>query len=486
MTWSKARAAQVHWAALTVPERVDRLRPALRMLADRIDEFADTVHRDNGKPRVEALAHDLGNSLTHMRWLFDSAADLLGPTPVPLSVLPNRRATVHRVPWGAVLIIGPWNVPLFIPLSEVMPALVAGNAVVLKPSEVTPASARIIEEILGACDLPEGLFQLIQGDGSVGARLIAEGPDKVMFTGSVATGRKVMAASAAHPIPCTLELGGIDAMVVCEDADLEYAASAAAWGATFNGGQVCASVERLLVHSSIRDVFLERLVDQLERIDPTRDLGPITFAGQRAVYEAHLADARERGLEVPIGGQFLDDSRLAPTLVAGEGVLDSSVWNEETFGPVVAMTAFDTDDDAVRLHNTVSCGLTASVFTTDLGRGRRMARRLRAGLVSLNDIGATLYGQPELPWGGVGTSGFGRSHGANGLVDCTWPQVIEESRLGAMEPKRPWWYPYSADQEDLLREFALAHAADGKRQTVKRLASAGRAAATLFTRTPRR
>lgn len=484
--WPLARQAQATWAQRSVEQRVAALAPALRMLADRADEYADIVHRDNGKPRVEALAHDVGNCLTLMRWLFDAAPALLASHEVPLGVFPHRRATVHRVPWGAVLVIGPWNVPLFIPLSGVMPALVAGNAVVLKPSEVTGASARIIEEILGACDLPTGLFQLVEGDGKVGAGLIRQRPDKVMFTGSVATGRKVMAACAKHPIPCTLELGGVDAMIVCDDADLEYAASAAAWGATFNGGQVCASVERLLVQESIADLFMERLVDRLEQIDPERDLGPITFAGQHAVYEAHLADARERGLDLLTGGHFYSPTRLAPTLVTGESILDSALWREETFGPVVAAASFRDDDQAAALHDDLPCGLTASVFTRDLARGRALAARLRAGLVSINDVGATLYSQPELPWGGVGNSGFGRSHGAEGLVDCTWPKVVEESRLGSFEPKRPWWYPYGPDQAVLLREFGLAHATDGRRATLRRLAGAGRAAVAMFTRSPRR
>jgi len=483
--YALARSAQSAWSALTVAERAARLAPAMQALSDRMDAYAALIHEENGKPMVEAVTHEVAASIGYLEWLLREAPRLLADEDVALRVFPHRRATLQRVPWGVVLVIGPWNVPLFIPVSQVMPALIAGNAVVLKPSEVTPRCAGILAEILGACDLPQGLFAVVEGDGAVGAALIEARPDKIQFTGSVATGRKVMAAAAAHPVPVTLELGGVDAMIVCADADLEFAASAAAWGATFNGGQVCASVERLIVHSSIRDRFLTLLADKLERIDPRGDLGPITSPVQRAVYEAHLADARARGLATPVGGDFLGPERLAPTLITGPGITGAAVWREETFGPVVAAAGFDTDDEAVSLHNGIASGLTASVFSADVGRARRIAGRLRAGLVSINDVGATLYSQAELPWGGVGASGFGRSHGAEGLLDCTWSRIIEAPRVGVWGPKRPWWYPYGEDQRALLEAFGRALAARGARGRLRQVARAGGALAAMLTRAPR-
>jgi len=482
-----ARSAQRQWAELSVNERCHRLLPMIDALSDRMQEFAELIHEENGKPIFEAVTHEVSASIGYARWLLTHAPRILADSSVPLSVFPHRKATLQRVPYGTVLIIGPWNVPLYIPVSGTLPALVAGNSVVLKPSEVTPKSAGILAECLAACDLPMGLFQRVEGDGKVGARLVKDKPDKVIFTGSVATGRKVMAACAKHPIPVTLELGGVDAMIVCEDADLEYASSAAAWGSTFNGGQVCASVERLIVHESVADKFTSLLVDKMERIDLDSDLGRITFAGQRSVYEAHLTDIEKRKLEVLTGGEFLGDdrSKLEPTLVTGADIVESDVWLEETFGPIVASTTFSDDDQAVKLHNTVSSGLTASVFSADKPRARAIAGQLRAGLVSINDVGATLYSQPELPWGGVGTSGFGRSHGETGLLDCTWQRVVEESRIDIFEPKRPWWYPYGERQQAIMENFGRALASDGRLGQLSSFAKAGKAAWHMLTRKPR-
>lgn len=479
--YARSRAAQAHWARLDVAERAERLRPAAQRLAEGVDQFADLIHEENGKPKFEAVAHEVSASIGYLRWLLSEAPELLQTRGVSMGILPHRKAEIQRVPWGTVLIIGPWNVPLFIPLAQVASALVAGNAVVLKPSEVTPRCAEIIAEVFGACDLPEGLLQVLGGDGSVGAKLIRQKPDKVLFTGSVATGRKVMAACARHPIPVTLELGGIDAMIVCDDADLEFASSAAAWGATFNGGQVCASVERLIVQDSIRERFLSLVADKLERINVHEDLGPMTFDGQRAVYDAHLQDARERGLEFPTGGRWLGERHFAPTLVTGEGAAESALWCEETFGPMVVAVPFGEDADAVRLHNSVPFGLTASVFTRDASRARAIASELRVGMVSVNEIAATLFSQPELPWGGVGASGFGRSHGAEGLVDCTWPRVVEQARMPGMDFKRLWWYPYGPRQEKTVAALGRSLAPGERLKQWSHLAEAGMAAVSALT-----
>ncbi|MBU0552503.1 aldehyde dehydrogenase family protein [Myxococcota bacterium] len=480
-----ARQAQEVWGALSPAERCHRLAPMTDVLSARMREFVEVIHAENGKARFEALGHEVVPAIDYLKWLNKETPRLLADKPITLKTFIHRRARERRLPFGVMLVISPWNLPLFIPLSSVAAALYAGNAVVLKPSEVTPRSARIIEALLEPCALPEGLFQIVEGDGAVGARLIEEGPDKLMFTGSVATGRKVMAACAAHPIPLTLELGGVDAMIVCADADLEYAASAAAWGATFNHGQICASVERILVEEPVRARFEAALIDRLERINVESDLGRITFEGQRGTLEAHLDDARARGLEIPTGGRLLDARRLAPTLVRGEGVMEAAVWREETFGPIVASAPFKDDDEAVALHNATRFGLTASVFSRDTRRANAIADRLRCGLVSINDLGATLYGQPEVPWGGNRQSGFGRSHGSEGLIECTWPRVVEEPRVDKFEPKRPWWYPYDLKQYQAFEALGHALAADSKPKKIKHFAQMGRSLMGMLSRVPR-
>ena len=482
MTIQTARRAQAAWARLSVRERAEQLRPAIDQLIARKEEIADVVCEENGKPRLEALLHEVGASVGVLDWLCREGPGILAPERRRMTWMPTRHADVLRVPHGVVLIISPWNVPVAIPLGQVASALLAGNAVVLKPSEVTPRCGAVIGELFS--QLPEGLLQVVQGDGSVGARLIADKPDKVLFTGSVATGRKVMKAAAEHPVPVALELGGVDAMIVLDDADLEYAASAAAWGATFNGGQVCASVERLLVQRTVLEPFLALLVDKLERIDTDSELGRITAARQAEVYRAHLEDARERALEFRVGGDFLSDDRMAPTLITGEDIAASAVWNEESFGPLVAVRPFDDDEQAIRLHDDTEFGLTASVFSRDPARARRVAERLRVGLVSINDVGASLYGHAELPWGGFGQSGFGRTHGPEGLKELTVPKVIEDGPV-SFEAKRPWWYPYDHDQLQLLGLFGELIGARGPLRRARTLARMGGRAVRMATRSPR-
>ena len=449
-----ARHAQQAWGALTVAQRCRRLAPLVDTLVEQMDDIAALIHRENGKPSNEAIGQEVAACVGMARQLLHRAPLMLAARTESSPWFLHRQATVTPRALGAVLIISPWNIPLTIPLSQVLAALVAGNAVLLKPSEVTPQIGALVVALFERCRLPINLLTVIQGDGSVGASLVAAGPDKVFFTGSVATGRKVMAAAAAFPTPVSLELGGVDALVVCEDADLELASSAAAWGGTFNHGQVCASVERVLVHESVYDGFMARLLDKLARVDPDVDMGQLTDPRQRAVLDRHLDDARDRGLTLRCGGQWLAEDKLAPTVIDGPGTAGSLVWRQESFGPVLAAMPFRDDDQAMALHDDTDFGLTASVFSTSPTRAEAMAGRLRAGLVAINDVGATLYAQGELPWGGVGASGFGRSHGLEGLLEFTRSHVVDRTRRGIPEFKRPWWYPYDRHQLALLRHFA--------------------------------
>ena len=478
--YAQGRAASRHWEAVPATERARRIGAVADRLAARCDEVAALIAEENGKPPVEALAHDVLPSVQYLRWLEAEAPALLADRPTALRWMPVRSAVLRRRAHGVVLVISPWNFPLAIPLTQVATALVAGNAVVLKPSELTPRCGALIGSLFA--DLPPGLLTVLPGDGSLGAALIDARPDAVVFTGSLPTGRRVMAAAAQHPVPVSLELGGVDAMIVCADADLELAAAAAAWGATCNTGQVCASVERVLVERSIAAEFGLRLRQKLEAIEARTDQGRPTLPRQVDAYRAHVDDARERGLTV-VGG--FDGDTLRPTLISGPGTEGSLAWTEETFGPLVAMLPFDDDAQAAALHDAIGFGITASVFSRDPVRADRIARSLRCGLVSVNDVGATLYSHAELPWGGVGSSGFGRSKGPEGLLEATWCQVIEAARAPGVEPKKPWWYPYEHRQERVLRRFVDLVAARGPRSTARALARVGAAAADLLARAPR-
>lgn len=482
--YARARAAQAVWAERPVEDRARRLLPLARLLADRQSAIADLIREENGKPRTEAVFHDVVGSVALVRYACRAAPRCLAPREVPLPWTPHRQATVYRRPYGLVLAIGPWNFPLAIPVSLVVPALLAGNAVVLKPSERAPRAGALLGELLGELDLYPDLFQVVQGDGAVGGALVEAGPDKVLFTGSVEVGRKVMAAAARFPIPVSLELGGVDALIARTDADLEATASAAVWGATFNGGQACCSVERLLVHRSIYEPLLARVADKLERLSAERDLAPAIDARQGEVWAAHLDDAARRGLRFRAGGRMLDARRAQPTLVDGAGARESKAWRDETFGPLVAALPFDSDEEARALHDATPYGLTASVFSRDLAAAEALARRLKAGAVAVNEVAAMVYGSPELPWGGVGHSGFGRSHGEEGLLDTTWAQVVELPRGPAFGPKRPWYQPYDAEQARLLGRVGAAIASDGLARA-RALAGLPDAIARLLARAPR-
>jgi succinate-semialdehyde dehydrogenase/glutarate-semialdehyde dehydrogenase len=480
-----ARQAQRQWAAVDLRQRARALGRAADWMLEHQDELLATITRENGKREVEALGHEIGASIANVRWLCEAGRRALEPESVSMPLMPHRRAELWREPWGVELVIAPWNFPLSIPLGQVVAGLLAGNAVILKPSEITPRIGAAVEDVLSACGLPPGLFSVVQGDGRVGAELIAARPDKIFFTGSLATGRKVMEAASRFPIPVSMELGGVDALIVLPDADLELASSAVVWGGLFNGGQVCASVERVLVHESIREVFVQRVVDKAAALEPATDLGRITASRQKHVYEHHLADARARGLELRCGGEYLAPDMLQPTVIEGAGIEDAAVYREETFGPVIAVRTFRSEDEAVRMHDELWGGLTASVFGRDEARAAALGRRLRAGLVAINDVAATLHAVPELPWGGVGSAGFGRSHGVDGLLEHTWPKVVDRPRAAGLDFKRPWWFPYDQDQRALIAEYTRFLGARGLGARARAASQMGRHALRMFLRHPR-
>jgi len=480
-----ARAAQREWAQVSPQQRARQLSRVADALLAREDELVALIQRENGKQPVEALGHEVGASVANIRWLCRSGPDALAPHPVSIAEMPHRRATQAPQPWGLVLVISPWNFPLSIPLGQVIAGLLAGNAVILKPSEITPEIGSVIESLLAPAALPAGLFNVVLGDGQVGASLIAARPDKVFFTGSMATGRKVMRAAAAHPIPVCLELGGVDAMIVLDDADLDLASSAAVWGGFFNGGQVCASVERLLVAESVREAFVSRVVAKAQALEPATDLGRITAPKQREIYDRHLQDARDRGLQIRCGGEYVGPDTLTPTVIDGPGIEASAVYREETFGPIIAAAGFRSDNDAIARHNALWGGLTVSIFSADERRATAMAQRLDAGLVSVNDVAATLHALPQLPWGGVGSSGFGRSHGIEGLLEFTWPKIIETPRAGHLGFKRPWWFPYGADQTELMRQHGRLLGATNVRDGARAAAAMGKSFVKLMLGAPR-
>ncbi len=443
---ARARAAQAQWGALSVAERAARVGAFRAEVVGRAEEVIDLLVREGGKTKQEALGMEVMLVVDLTDWFCKRAAGFLAPQPISLHLLKHRKSWIHYAPRGVVGVISPWNFPFSIPMGETVMALLAGNGVVLKPSEVTPLIALKAKELYDASGLPKDLFQVVTGRGEAGAALIDAGVDMVVFTGSVATGRKVAAACGERLIPCTLELGGKAPAVVCADADLERTANALVWGAFANSGQVCASVERAYVHEAVHDELVAKVVERTRKLrqgDPAGevDVGAMTWDRQVDIVEESVKSAVAAGAKVAAGGK----RRPGPGLFFEPTVLtdckqDMDVMRKEIFGPVLPIMKVRTEEEAVKLANDSHLGLLAYVFSRDRTKARRVAEKIEAGTVMVNDVLNT-YAAPETPWGGIKQSGIGITHSAEGLRALCQARHVNADRIA---PRRDlWWYPYS-------------------------------------------
>jgi succinate-semialdehyde dehydrogenase/glutarate-semialdehyde dehydrogenase len=458
MIFAQAREAQQRWALVPVKKRAASLLALRETLLNHVDDIAELISRENGKPRFEAMANELLPCVDMLTYYTKRGPKLLRDRRITMVLMKHRKSHINYWPVGVTAIISPWNYPFMLPFAEIVMALISGNAVVFKPSEVTPLVGLRIQELCDEAGLPRHILQTLVGDGSVGAAIIQQKPNKVFFTGSVATGKKIMAACAEHLIPLNLELGGKDPMIVLPDADVDFATSAALWGGFSNSGQVCASTERILVHESIAEPFMEQLKQKLGQLRHREagkdgDLGSITFERQKAVYERQLLQARERGARFVTGGKFSKDRTfLEPTIVTGPQIESLDIYNEETFGPVVAVTTFKSVTEAVEKANDSPYGLLASVITRNLPLGEEIARQLEVGTVTINEVVYTA-GLGETPWGGVKNTGFGRTHSDIGLYEFVNVRHIHKPRSRLFVFKSPWWFPYTPYQYAVFRTF---------------------------------
>jgi aldehyde dehydrogenase (NAD+) len=426
----RAREWASWWAGIGYADRRDVLGRWRRVLVRRMSELADLVHQETGKPSSDALL-EVGLAVDHLAWATAHAEKVLGRRRVPSGLLmSNHTASVEYLPLGVVGVIGPWNYPVFTPMGSIVYALAAGNAVVFKPSELTPGAGVWLADSLSEVVADQALLQTVIGYAATGDALCRAPIDKMAFTGSPATGRKVMAACAENLTPVVIEAGGKDALLVDEDADVEAAADAAAWGAFANAGQTCAGVERVYVHERVHDQFLESLTRRARQVragaGPTAQIGPMTLAGQVDVVRRHIDDALDRGARAVVGGPEAVDGRFVQPTVLTDVPPEALAITDETFAPTVTVTKVASMDEAVELANAVRYGLGSTVFSRS--RGPELARRLRSGMTSVNSV-IGFVGIPALPFGGIGESGFGRVHGPDGLREFTYAKAVARQRM---------------------------------------------------------
>jgi acyl-CoA reductase-like NAD-dependent aldehyde dehydrogenase len=457
---SRARAAQPDWNGRCIRNRLQVLRRFQRILLARKTDVARRITEETGKPAVEALLTEVLVVLDAARFLIDNAFAILREQKLPhgnLAMKSKSGRIVHEA-YGVIGIISPWNYPFSIPATETLSALVAGNAVVLKPSELTPLVALELQTLLREAGVPDNVFQVLPGDGATGAALVGSEIDKLVFTGSVATGRRIAEIAAHKLLPVVLELGGKDPMLVLEDADLDVASSGAVWGAFMNAGQTCLSVERCYVHQSLYPAFLDACCEKVRKLrvgngmDPATEIGPMINERQVRVVESQIEDAKQRGARVLVGGARLRE--FGPTFFSPTVLVDVDhtmrVMQEETFGPVLPIMPFRDDAEGVRMANDSDFGLAASVWTKDRAHGERVARQLKAGTVMVNDA-VSCFSISEAPHGGVKASGLGRTHGRWGLEEMVRVKYLDSDRIPRM--KKIWWYGYGGGFAGEMESF---------------------------------
>jgi aldehyde dehydrogenase (NAD+) len=462
-TVGQAREAAASWAALGFDGRRQRLDAYRGYLARRLHELADLVHRENGKPHADAIL-EISLAIDHLAWAAGHARKTLGPRRVRAGLLAaNHAAYLEYQPLGVVGVIGPWNYPVFTPMGSIAYALAAGNAVVVKPSEYTPAIGAWLAAAWRAA-VPDAAdaFQVVTGSGDTGAALCRAGVGKIAFTGSAPTGRKVMATCAETLTPVLMELGGKDAMIVDDDADVVAAADAAVWGAMSNGGQTCIGVERVYATAAVYDRFVAEVTAQVRSLRPGSDdeatYGPMTMPSQIDVVRRHVQEAVSAGARVITGGTdddaFPGEGYVVPTVLL-DVPEDSAAIREETFGPTLTITKVRDAEEALRLTNDTSYGLAGSIFSGSKAKSLDLARRMRSGMTSINSV-LTFASVPALPFGGVGDSGFGRIHGEDGLKEFTRAKAITRQRFALPTNVMSFGRPANA-ADQLARVIGMVH-----------------------------
>lgn len=467
---ARARDGARSLRRLSVAERMVYIAELQRLVLERREAIMDRIQADTQKSRSDALISEIFGVLDNLAWLQKHGVKALRDhkehTPIALM---GKTSWTWYEPLGTILVIAPWNYPFYQAIVPIACAFAAGNSVVFKPSEWTPLTG-LVEELLAAAQFAPNWVQVAYGDGAAGAALIDERPSKIFFTGSTPTGRKIMQQAAQYLIPVELELGGKDAMIVFDDANITRAAAGAAWGALTTTGQSCTSVERLYVQRPVLDQFRTALVAEVRRLkqevdrDGDADLGAMTTGFQVKIVAAQVADAKAKGARFLTGAEWDGTSGMIPPMVVDNVTPEMQIASEETFGPLIPLLPFDTEEQAIALANDSEYGLTASVWTADTARATRVSRALEVGGVSINNVMAT-EANPALPFGGTKHSGFGRYKGDLGLhAFCNVKSVLVDKNSAKIEAN---WYPYTREKYALFTNMMVSLFSPGLRNFIR-------------------
>ncbi len=456
-----ARKAQSEWCKLSVRKRAKYVLRIRDYIVQNSESIAEIISNDNGKTRVDALATEVMPAAMAISYYCKNAELFLSEEHLQAGnvFLINKRSMIIRIPFGVVGIISPWNYPFSIPFSEVVMALLAGNGVLLKVATETQMVGQAIEKAVKAAGLPDGLFTLLNLPGKIaGDAFLESGIDKLFFTGSVSVGKYLMKKASENLTPVSLELGGNDAMIVCEDADPYRAAMGALWAGFQNAGQSCGGVERIYVHEKVYDKFMSILKEKTENLrvrvgsDFNSDMGCMTTKKQVETVNLHVQDALQRGAKIFAQSNAPKDENaknFIPAMVLTEVNHEMLLMKDETFGPVVGVMKFSDYKEAIRLANDSYLGLTASVWSKSSSRAEKIARQIKAGAITINDH-LMSHGLAETPWGGFKQSGIGRTHGKLGFDEMTQPMVIVKDILPFVK-KNLWWHPFCKSLFDGLK-----------------------------------
>ncbi len=449
----KGKEVQPVWGAKSFKERAGHIFQIRNFIVENADEIAEVISNDTGKTLIDALSTEVVSSAMAANYYAKNAGKFLKRKHLKAGniLLINKRSYIDRVPFGVVGIISPWNYPFAIPFHEVIMGLMGGNAVILKVATQTLEVGKLLKRVIEAGDLPKHLFTFINLPGNIaGDAFLESGINKLFFTGSVPVGKKLMAKAAETLTPVSLELGGNDAMILCNDADINKAVDGALWAGLSNTGQSCAGVERIYVEENIYEPFVTLLKDEMKKLrigfdkNCNVEIGSLTTENQLNTVKAHIKDAIEKGGIIFSPHSLTDELKKGffhPPVIIENTNNNMLVMTEETFGPVLAITKVKDIEEAIDKTNDSNLGLTASVWTEDRKKGKEIASRLEVGSVTINDH-LMSHGLAETPWGGFKESGIGRTHSFIGLEEMTQPRVVIDDILPGRK-RNMWWYPHN-------------------------------------------